>query len=164
MISLVLNYRDGYASWRHVTKQYPKDWLTTFSVTNAMTLQPPNLQNFRILAARILGVMPETSSTHVACKADVEEFSVSQYVKNLILELHRAKKAWPIYQEASNLPAQDLFAVGGNLQALIDRAELELAYGEQYSYPQSVMQTISSYLEEIKAFRKYIVTRIRQTN
>lgn len=82
---------------------------------------------------------------------------------NILIELHGAISARGIYESAIELPIDDLFFVGGQLQGIIRRAERALdQFNRGQIYRDAYVKTIlQSRLQEAKDFRKYIVKRIR---
>ena len=82
-------------------------------------------------------------------------------ITDLLFELNKATSVRPTYEESTELPLKDLFFVGGQLQRLIRRSEEALA-SFSLNLPGNTRSTIHSRLDEVRAFRNYIVKRIKQ--
>lgn len=98
------------------------------------------------------------SNSNLRCSVLNEVFS------NILFDLYRANCARPIYEAAVDLPLDDLFYVGGQLQSLIRKAESILFECEigGYFMDYYTSQSMRSRIEEAKSFRRYIVKRIRK--
>lgn len=82
-------------------------------------------------------------------------------IEDILLELYHANSARSVYEAAIELPLDDLYYVGGQLQTLIRRAEkTKTAYGHLLAFHH--LYALSCRIEEAKSFRKYIIERIKR--
>jgi hypothetical protein len=104
----------------------------------------------------MLGAQPLS----LGSSANFRGADVTNETHDLLIKLFQANSARSVYEAAVELPLDDLFYVGGQLQTLIRRAELAIR-NEGPLLAEYVANALSFRVAEAKAFRKYIVKRIR---
>jgi hypothetical protein len=118
----------------------------------------------RILAAEIEKAMLAIPQHPVQFSSKSEGIlMMSIQIQSLSHELYRAIQSRRVWEEAIVLTPDELFFVGGQLGALIRRAEIILNAAKKDNLAWDSSYTLCrSRVEEVKEFRKYIIRRIQK--
>jgi hypothetical protein len=106
-------------------------------------------------------VMLGASRLSLRCSAQSRGATVTNETYDILIKLHSANSARTVYEQALELPLDDLYYVGGQLQGLIRHAECILASDGQ-TLADYVCNALAFRVAEAKSFRRYIITRIRR--
>lgn len=133
-------------------------------MTKRTSVFNPPVRKFLIFEAWAEQVMLGGRAERVPSNANLRCTVLSFGFEEILFELYRANSARAIYEAALDLPLDDLFYVGGQLQCLIKKAETSLAEYESTNFflDYYARDTMRNRIEEAKSFRRYIIRRIRK--
>jgi hypothetical protein len=118
----------------------------------------PSITKSELVAEKVmLGI----SRRYVPSLSELRGTTLTDDIQDILLELYQAISARTVYEAAIELPLDDLFFVGGQLGALIRKAEhIQRVLG--YAPAEYQRYSLSFRISEARAFRRYIVDRIKR--
>lgn len=118
----------------------------------------PQIQKSELVAKKVmLGILRH----YVPSVTELRGTTLTTDIQDILLELYQANSARAVYEAAVELPLDDLFYLGGQLQILIRRAErIQNSHG--IFYAEYLRYSLSSRLADAKSFRSYIIDRIKR--
>lgn len=141
----VVSNVNGYSVYMQLPGQ--KQW-SCMSCTNQKSVLPAK----KVMLGAVTSFVPSITQSRGEM--------LTNEIHEILIELHQANSARTVYEGVFELPLEDLFYVGGQLQSLIRRAE-QLLRDQSGMFLDYVHTALNSRVEEARAFRRYIITRIR---